>query len=218
MKYKLCIFDLDGTTADSVCAIAHTAIQCLELYGLKTNPVEDYKMFAGEGQYELIKRALKAAGDKELKLYEQVMPKYIELFITGCIYNVDSYPGVIEMLKEMKQKEIKIAILSNKQNDNTVKVVEKIYGKGFFDVILGQKDTHNRKPSPEGVFILMKEFKVKAEECLYVGDTATDMETGINAGIDTVGVTWGFRTREELVFAKAKYIVDEPKEILELLW
>jgi len=217
MKYKLCIFDLDGTTADSVGAIAHTANQCLELYGLKANPVEDYKMFAGEGQYELIKRALKAAGDKELKLYEQVMPKYIELFKTGCIYNVKSYPGVIEMLKEMKQKEIKLAILSNKQNDNTVNVVEKIFGKGFFDVILGQKDTHNRKPSPEGAFILIKEFKVESEECLYVGDTATDMETGINAGMDTVGVTWGFRTREELIFAKAKYIVDEPKEILKLL-
>ena len=217
MKYKLCIFDLDGTTADSIGAIAHTANQCLELYGLKANPVEDYKMFAGEGQYELIKRALKAAGDKELKLYEQVMPKYIELFKTGCIYNVKSYQGVIEMLKEMKQKDIKIAILSNKQNDNTVKVVEKIFGKGFFDVILGQKDTHNRKPSPEGAFILMKEFKVKSEKCLYVGDTATDIETGINAGMDTVGVTWGFRTKEELVFAKAKYIVDEPKEILKLL-
>ena len=217
MKYKLCIFDLDGTTADSVGAIAHTANQCLELYGLKANPVEDYKLFAGEGQYELIKRALKAAGDKELKLYEQVMPKYIELFKTGCIYNVKSYPGVIEMLKEMKQKEIKLAILSNKQNDNTVNVVEKIFGKGFFDVILGQKDTHNRKPSPEGAFILMEAFKVKPEECLYVGDTATDMETGINAGINTVGVTWGFRTRKELAFAKAKYIVDEPKEILGLL-
>jgi len=217
MKYKLCIFDLDGTTADSVGAIAHTANQCLELYGLKANPVEAYKMFAGEGQYELIKRALKAAGDVELKLYEQVMSKYIELFETGCIYNVISYPGVTEMLKEIKQKDIKIAILSNKQNDNTVKVVEKIYGKGFFDVILGQKNTHNRKPSPEGAFILMKEFKVNPEECLYLGDTATDMETGINAGIDTVGVTWGFRTREELVLANAKYIVDEPKEILELL-
>ena len=217
MKYKLCIFDLDGTTADSVGAIANTANQCLTLYGLKPNPVEDYKLFAGEGQYELIKRALKAAGDKELKLYEQVMPKYIELFKTGCIYNVESYPGVIEMLKVMKQKEIKIAILSNKQNDNTVSVVEKIFGKGFFDVILGQKDTHNRKPSPEGAYILMEEFKVKPEECLYVGDTATDMETGINAGIDTVGVTWGFRTRQELACAKAKYIVDEPEEILGLL-
>ena len=217
MKYKLCIFDLDGTTSDSVGAIAHTANECLELYGLKANPVDDYKMFAGEGQYELIKRALIAAGDKELKLYNQVMPKYIELFKTGCIYNVATYPGIIELLKEIKQKQIKIAILSNKQNDNTVKVVEKIFGKDFFDVILGQKDTHNRKPSPEGAYIIMEELKVKAEECLYIGDTATDMETGINAGIDTVGVTWGFRTRQELAFAKAKYIVDEPKEILKLL-
>jgi len=217
MKYKLCIFDLDGTTADSVGAIAHTANECLTLYGLKQNPIEDYKMFAGEGQFELIKRALKAAGDKELKLYDQVMPKYIELFKTGCIYNVVSYPGVIDMLKEMKQAGLKIAILSNKQNDNTVKVVEKIFGKQFFDVILGQKETHNRKPSPEGAYIIMKELKVKAEECLYVGDTGTDMETGINAGIDTVGVTWGFRTRQELALAKAKYIVDEPKEILGLL-
>lgn len=217
MKYKLCIFDLDGTTADSVGAIAYTANQCLELYGLKPNPVEDYKLFAGEGQFELIKRALKAAGDKELKLYDQVMPKYVELFKNGCIYNVTSFPGIVDMLEEMKKKGIKIAILSNKNNDNAVKVVEEIFGKDFFDVILGQKDTHNRKPSPEGAYILMDEFKVKPEECLYVGDTATDMETGINAGIETVGVTWGFRTREELTSAKAKYIVNEPKEILDLL-
>jgi len=217
MKYKLCIFDLDGTTADSVGAIANTANSCLELYGLKSNPVEDYKFFAGEGQYELIKRALIAAGDSDLSLYEQVMPKYIELFKTGCTYNVSSFPGVVEMLKEIKQKGLRIAILSNKQNDNTVSVVERIYGKGFFDVILGQKDTHNRKPSPEGAYIIMEECKVKPEECLYIGDTGTDMETGRNAGIDTVGVTWGFRTRHELACAKAKYIVDEPKEILELL-
>ena len=203
MKYKLCIFDLDGTTADSVGAIANTANRCLELYGLKSNPVEDYKFFAGEGQYELIKRALIAAGDSDLSLYEQVMPKYIELFKTGCTYNVSSFPGVVEMLKEIKQKGLRIAILSNKQNDNTVSVVERIYGKGFFDVILGQKDTHNRKPSPEGAYIIMEECKVKPEECLYIGDTGTDMETGRNAGIDTVGVTWGFRTRHELACAKA---------------
>ena len=217
MKYKVCIFDLDGTTADSVGAIAHTANQCLELFGLNPNPVEDYKLFAGEGQFELIKRALMAAGDEELKLYDEVMSKYIQLFKQGCIYHVASYPEVPDLLAELKQKGVKIAILSNKHHENAVKVAEKIYGKGFFNLILGQRDTHERKPSPEGLNIMMEQFRAKPEECLYIGDTGTDMKTGINAGVDTVGVTWGFRSREELVSADATYIVDKPKEILNLL-
>lgn len=217
MKYKLCIFDLDGTTADSVGAIAYTANQCLEFYGLKPNPVEDYKFFAGEGQFELIKRALIAAGDSELKLYDQVMSKYIELFETGCTYQVTSFPGVLETLEKLKENGIKIAILSNKHHKNTMKVVEKIYGIHLFDSILGQKETHKRKPSPEGVFLLLEEFQVKPEECLFIGDTGTDMETGKNAGVDTVGITWGFRSKEELIMAQATYVIDEPKEIFKLL-
>lgn len=217
MKYRLCIFDLDGTTADSVGAIAYTANKCLELFGLKPNPVEDYKLFAGEGQFELIKRALKAAGDTDLSLYDQVMPKYIELFEIGCTYQVTSFPGVYDTLEKLKENGVLIAILSNKHHANTLKVVEEVYGANYFDYVLGQKETHQRKPSPEGVYIILKEFNIKPEECLYIGDTGTDMETGKNAGVDTVGVTWGFRTRDELISADAKYVIDEPKEILRLI-
>lgn len=217
MKYKVCIFDLDGTVADSVGAIAHTANQCIEACGLKRNPVEDYKIFAGEGQFELIKRALRAAGDIELEYFDKVMPQYIEMFKQGCTYGVKSFPGVSSMLDSIKQQGIRIAILSNKHHENTISVADAIYGKGFFDEVLGQKDTHKRKPSPEGLFILMEHFNVSPDECLYIGDTGTDMETGKSAGVDTVGVTWGFRTREELSKTGAKYIVDEPKEILKLL-
>lgn len=217
MKYKLCVFDLDGTTADSVGAIAYTANLCLEEVGLSPNPEEDYKIFAGEGQYELIKRALKAAGDTELKYYDKVMTRYISLFEESCTYNVHAYPGIKEMLDSIKERGLSIAILSNKHHENAVNVAETIFGKGYFDEILGQMDSHERKPSPEGLNLIMEHFNIKPKECLYIGDTATDMLTGSRAGTDTVGVTWGFRTRTELCDADATYIVDSPKEILELL-
>mgnify|MGYP002794593254 CR=1 FL=1 len=216
-KYKVCIFDLDGTITDSVGAIAHTANQTLELFGLAAQPVEAYKQFAGDGQYELIKRALTAAGDENLACYEKAMPKYIELFRDGCTYGVTAFDGIKELLGYLKEKGCKIAVLSNKHQVNTTKVVETVFGKNYFDVVMGQSDTCEKKPSPQGAWMIAEKFGLKPEECLYFGDTDTDMKTGKNAGMDTVGVTWGFRSRQELKDNGAKYIVDEPKEIMGIV-
>lgn len=215
-KYKACIFDLDGTITDSIGAIAHTVNQTLTFFGLKTHPVEAYKDFAGDGQYELIKRALIASGDIGLTNYDKVMAKYIELFRDGCTYGVVPFDGIMEMLHSLKDRGCRIAVLSNKQHDNTTKVIQTVFGEDFFDEVLGQSESYEKKPSPQGAFKIAEKFGLHAFECLYLGDTNTDMLTGTNAGMDTVGVTWGFRTREELEKNHAKYIVDEPKEIIEI--
>lgn len=216
MKYEMCIFDLDGTTTDSVGAIAHTANLVLKMHGFKPNPEEAYKQFAGDGQFELIKRALRAAGDDKLEKYEAVMADYIEYFKTGCTYNVVPYDGIVELLENLKKMGIKIATLSNKRHENVINVVETVFGKGFFDEVQGQSDDCPKKPAPDGAFKIMDKYGIKPEKCLYIGDTNTDMLTGKNAGTDTVGVTWGFRDRQELVEAGATFIVDSPKEILEI--
>lgn len=140
MRYKACIFDLDGTTTDSVGAIAHTANLVLEKYGLPAQPEEAYKHFAGDGQFELIKRALRAAGDTKLEYYDAVMADYIEEFRTGCTYNVVPYDGILPMLEELKHMGIKTATLSNKRHDNVIHVVETVFGDGLFDVVMGQSD------------------------------------------------------------------------------
>lgn len=212
---KAFIFDLDGTIVDSVGAIASCANDCLVEQGLEPQPVEAYMKFAGDGQYELIKRALRASGDEELVYYEAVMARYIELFKDRCHIGCVAYEGIKEILDELKKYGIKLAVLSNKAHANSIKVVESVFGKGYFDYIQGQQDNINRKPAPDGAFIVMDKLQVKPEECVYVGDTSVDMKTGKAAGIFTVGVTWGFRDRKELEENQADAIVDKPDELLQ---
>ena len=214
---KACIFDLDGTTLDTVKSISVTANRVLEEMGLQQNPEENYKQYAGDGQIELIKRALIAAGDTELKTFDKAMNQYIQLFETGCTYEVKPYEGICELFEELKTNDIKIIIFSNKANENVCSVLDDIFGKHYFDFVLGQRDDYKRKPSKEGIDIILKEIDLKPEQCLYIGDTSTDMQTGKGGGLYTIGVTWGFREKEELLGFGADKIINHPLELLDLI-
>ncbi len=211
--YKACIFDLDGTLADSVESIAYSANRAIGKYGFPPNPVENYKMYAGDGAPEMLKRSLLDAGDKELKYFALVQAEYKRLFETDCMYHVVPYDGIVEALKQLKEAGVYIAVLSNKPHSRTVDVVESLFGKGYFDEILGMTDEATRKPNPVGAFAIAEKFGVKSSECMYVGDTNTDMQTGVAAGMLTIGVTWGFRQREELEENGAHVIINSPLEL-----
>lgn len=215
--YKVCIFDLDGTLADTVASLAYNGNRALEALGLKTHPEERYQYFAGDGSDELVRRCLKASGDEKLEHFEEMRKIYGEFFKEGCMYHVKPFDGMVEALEEIKKYGVKIAVLSNKPHENTIKVVETLFGKNFFDHIQGQQEGIPRKPSPIGALHIAEVFHVKKEECLYFGDTNTDMQTGKAAGMKTVGVTWGFRTKEELEENHADFLIDAPKEIVSLL-
>ena len=126
------------------------------------------------------------------------------------------YDGILELLEGLKAQGIKIAVLSNKPHGAAVEVVHKIFGQDMFHKIQGQTSEIPRKPSPIGALAVAKEFGALPQECLYCGDTNTDMDTGKAAGMFTIGVTWGFRPRTELEEHHADKIVDHPSEILEL--
>ena len=125
--------------------------------------------------------------------------------------------GVEDALEELKKNGVNIAVFSNKQHISAISVVETIFGKGFFDYIQGQTDRISIKPDPTGVLEILDRFGASKEECLYFGDTNTDMMTGRNAGVTTVGVTWGFRPRSELEQYGADIIIDSAEEIPELV-
>jgi phosphoglycolate phosphatase len=129
------------------------------------------------------------------------------------VYQVEPYDYVEWALNELKAKDIRIAVFSNKPHASAVSVVETIFGKGLFDHIQGQTDRIPIKPDPTGVYEILKEFGADKSECLYFGDTNTDMMTGHNAGVTTVGVTWGFRPRAELEEYNADIIIDSAREI-----
>lgn len=210
---KACIFDLDGTLTRTQESIARPINMTLKYYGLPEQPVEDYNYFAGDGIKNALERALKAAGDTEAAHLEEGLPMCRKWMNEDPLYHVEPYPHVIESLHALKDKGIKIAVFSNKPHESAVNVVETIFGKGLFDHVQGQTDRIPIKPDPAGVYEILKEFGVKKEECLYFGDTNTDMMTGHNAGLYTVGVTWGFRPRAELEEYKADCIIDSAADI-----
>lgn len=214
---KAVIFDLDGTLADTIASITYCGNLALSRFGLPSFGEEDYKHFVGDGAAMLIRRALLAAGDERLEHFDEVYETYLEIFAKDCMYQVKPYEGICALLEELKRLNVRIAVLSNKPDRDSLRVVEALFGKGYFDFVQGQRADIPRKPDPAGVYRIMEAFVLPAGDFLYVGDSGVDMKTGRAAGIFTVGVLWGFRDREELVENGADAVISKPLELLSHL-
>ena len=212
---KACIFDLDGTLADTLESLAYVTNEIMQKYGLKTLPTDNFRYYSGEGADMLMQRALKDAGDKELIYYEEGRRLYREMFAADPMYKVVPYEGMPETLKELKKHGIRLAVCSNKPHPAAVKVIAQLYGDDF-DMVLGQSDAIRRKPAPDGPLMIAGKFGVRPEECMYVGDTSTDMKTGKAAGMFTVGALWGFRDREELNANGADLVAEHPTDLVKI--
>lgn len=214
---KAVIFDLDGTLADTIASITYCGNLALSRFGLPSFGEEDYKHFVGDGAAMLIRRALLAAGDERLEHFDEVYETYLEIFAKDCMYQVKPYEGICALLEELKRLSVRIAVLSNKPDRDSLRVVEALFGKGYFDFVQGQREDIPRKPDPAGVYRIMEAFVLPAGDFLYVGDSGVDMKTGRAAGIFTVGVLWGFRDRKELVENGADAVISKPLELLSHL-
>lgn len=212
---KACIFDLDGTLTDTLESLTYSVNETLKEMELSPITDKECESFVGNGAKVLMECSLRAAGEENLDRLNEAMERYGRIFDANCTYHVTSYDGIEEMLGRLKESGIRLGVLSNKPHQQTVKVVREIFGEDIFDCVQGQQETVARKPDPAGVFRLMEKMQVTEEECLYVGDSEVDIRTGRNAGVKTVSVTWGFRTREELEAAEAGMIIDIPGELLQ---
>ena len=210
---KLYIFDLDGTLLDTIKTIAYYGNFALKMNGFEEISVEEYKYFAGNGAKTLIERMLKYHKVEDNKVINKVFKDYNEAYNKDTTYLTTIFDGLKDTLDKIKKEGAKIAVLSNKPHCATVSVTESLFGRGYFDLIFGQRENIPLKPDPYGVYEIMKTLNVKKEECVYVGDTSTDMETGKRAGIYTVGVLWGFRDEEELLKYGADRIIKKPKAL-----
>lgn len=211
--YQCCIFDLDGTIINTIHSLAYSISLTMEHFGYGPIDEDHTKKFVGDGFKKLVERALIYSGDDNLSHYEEALAFYEDTFEKNCLYKVEPYEGMKELLTFLKGKGIKIGVLTNKGHERAVECVEAVYGKGFFDLITGEGNGVKTKPDPSGAFMTAEYFHAKPSECLYFGDTNTDMRTGINAGMDTAAVTWGFRDRLELEAFHPRYIINHPSEI-----
>ena len=217
--YKCCIFDLDGTLVNSIYAIQKSVNDTLSYWNMREISVEESRLYVGDGYKKLLERSLIACGDKELTHYEEAVERYQDIFRECCMYRVEAYEGIGELLQFLKSQGIFIAVLSNKPHPRTLDNVEGVFGKGYFDLVYGEREDQGirKKPCPDGVWAIAEELGLSKSEILYLGDTNTDMETGDNAKVDTVGVTWGFRTREELMAFHPALIADHPSRVVQYI-
>ncbi|MEE1314820.1 MAG: HAD family hydrolase [Faecalimonas sp.] len=214
---RVCIFDLDGTLTDTLESITYCVNLTLQELGLPEITREQCRAFVGNGARFLIEESLRAAGDTEISQIERAMEVYGRIFGRHCTYRVEPYEGIEDLLADLKSQGLKLAVLSNKPDAQTKDVVAKFFGSDIFNYIQGQCEGIPRKPDPAAAQWIAKEFGVDTEECIYIGDSEVDMLTARAAGMESVGVTWGFRTEEVLQKHGATHIIHHPRELLTII-
>ena len=210
---KLVIFDLDGTLLDTIADLAESANHALKQLGYPTRDVEKIRTFVGNGVNKLLFRAL-PDGEKTEENLMRMRTHFVPYYDA---HNADlsaPYPGIVALLEELQAKGLRMAVASNKYQEATVKLVKHYFPMIDFVEVLGQREGINVKPDPTIVFDILKKAGVSKEETLYVGDSGVDMQTAINAGVDAIGVTWGFRPRTELEDFHPMGLIDQAEELL----
>jgi phosphoglycolate phosphatase len=212
--FEAVIFDLDGTILNTLDDLADSANHVLSENGYRTYPTEQYKTFVGNGIPKLIERILPQ--DVSEAVFERVLAEFRVYYGEHKNDKTAPYRGIPEMLAELKNHGLKICVLSNKQHDLSVEIVKHHFGNDTFDLIRGKMEQFPAKPDPASCNDVISILNITKRNILYVGDSNVDMQTGANAGLVKCGVSWGFRSVEELKSAGADYIARTPQDILKI--
>ncbi len=216
MKYQAVVFDLDGTLLDTLEDLADSMNAALARRGLPTHPVEAYKKFVGDGMDNLVYRTAPASR-KDATLHAELLQDAKDEYSRRWACKTCPYDGVDRMLDRLEELGVKRAVLSNKPHDFTVLCVEKLLGRWQFDAVRGVGDDIPAKPDVRGVMQICDRLGVEVDQCLYLGDTDTDMQTANAAVMYAVGALWGFRDAKELRANGAKTLIEHPLDLIRLL-
>ena len=217
MKSKLIIFDLDGTLLNTIGDLAVGCDHMLSLRGLPTHTYEQYCSFVGNGILRLVERAL----PEELRTEEYVKAArkdFVEYYIDHIALKTIPYDGMTELVEELRQSGAKLAVASNKFQAGTEKLIRKFFPEVEWVEICGNREGVPLKPDTALVDLILDKAGVERKNCYMVGDSAVDILTAQNAGIHSIGVSWGFRSREELEQAGAEQIADTVEELKSMLY
>jgi phosphoglycolate phosphatase len=212
---KLAIFDLDGTICNTIEDLAVATNHAMSALGYPTHSVEQYKIFVGNGIPKLMERSLPdghKSSEEVLKAKDIMLSYYKEHYAD---YSAP-YEGIIPLLKSLKAQGVGLAVCTNKAHFMAATIVDKLF-HGLFDIVIGQSDAYPLKPDPACPLWIAEQLGSKPSEVIFVGDSGVDMKTGKNAGFTAVGVSWGFRTVEELRENGADYIINKADELLEII-
>lgn len=214
---KAVLFDLDGTLINTLDDIADSVNFILCKYGHPIHKNEEYKYFAGCGNEIMIKRALPEKYRQDREYVLKIRDEFFERYGEHCTDKSYVYEGIYELINSLKKMDIMVAVVTNKSQKMTDITLPKYFKTGTFSAVIGQRDGVPTKPEPHMPFLAMTEMEVNPDECIFVGDSYNDIEAGLNSGNTPVGVLWGFRDKKELSDAGARYIVENPMEIVKII-
>ncbi|WP_289712693.1 HAD family hydrolase [uncultured Muribaculum sp.] len=214
---KLVIFDLDGTLLNTIDDLGHATNYALEKMGYAPHPLNAYPAMVGNGVTKLLERALPAevsTDPLQLQHTRSWFQQYYDLHSTD---HSKPYDGITELLSTLAERNINMAVASNKYHDAVLQLVGHYFPTIPWVSVWGQKEDMPVKPDPSIVFGILNDCPTNKSDVLYVGDSGVDIKTARRACVESVGVTWGFRSKQELEEAYADHIVSEPHEILDYI-
>lgn len=210
------IFDLDGTLLNTIDDLATATNHALRTLGYPTHGLWVYPNMVGNGVRKLIERALPDDSRDELTV-NNALAAFTEYYNEHCCDATKPYPGIPELLEELTARGINLAVTSNKYEEGVTRIISHYFPDANFKAILGSIEGMPRKPDPSIVFKALSMCPTPKSEVLYVGDSGVDMETARRACVESAGVSWGFRTIQELKQAYADHIISTPAQILDLI-
>ncbi len=212
-RFDACIFDLDGTLANTLTSISHFGNATLEHFGLPAIPTEQYKTLVGNGADKLIRRMLRTVGAQfPEERVRQFRAYYDSLYESDPMALVEPYPGIVDVLVQLKKEGFQLGVLSNKPDNVARDIVAEMFGD-LFPQAHGQREGIPVKPDPAAVLDIAAALGAAPDRVLYCGDSGVDMQTGKNAGMHPCGVLWGFRGKDELRENGAEFLVKTAEEL-----
>ena len=218
MKYSLAIFDMDGTILNTLDDMTDSLNEILGKYKLPLHTVDEVRFMVGNGIPKLIERALpegRATAD-----FEKILADFIAYYEKHCAIKTAPYEGIVDCIKTLRAAGIKIAVNTNKVEPAAIALCDD-YFPGLFDIISGSRPGMPPKPAPDGIYEILSragmDGKSEGQRAVFIGDSDVDMQTGINAGLDVIGVDWGFRGRDFLQAHGAPLIMMNAAELASYL-
>ncbi len=213
---QLAIFDLDGTLLNTIADLATATNHALICCGYPTHPVDDYCHFVGNGIAKLFERALPA----EVRTAEHIARMRTHFLDYYDRHNTEAttpYPGIPQLLDALVAQGVRLAVASNKYQAATERLIRHYFPRIPFVALLGQREGIPVKPHPAIVHQILDATNTRACDTIYIGDSGVDMYTAQAAAVTSIGVTWGFRSRDELITSGANHLVDHPDQILTII-
>ena len=214
MPYQTAVFDLDGTLLDTLEDLYRATNTALESHSLPRRSRDEVRLFVGNGVEMLIRRAVPAGTDEETTL--AVLADFKTTYAAICEDHTRPYDGILDMLRALQEKGIRVAVVSNKFDAATKQLCAKYFGD-LVEVAIGERAGVRKKPAPDTVYEALKELGMTATGAVYIGDSDVDIQTARNCGMPCISVTWGLRDKDFLLQSGAEILVYTPERLLGVI-